>query len=352
MFPGKTQVALMFLVCLITGIGQGKAYSQVTLFSDNFEDTSVHWSKYEELVDPCYTTISGESINSTDLAYGGTKSLRIWANKNLRDSCNHVIAGYKLFDHPLSGRVVYSIIAQIPNNPDTGQTGPEFSIQSTRIIGSDSLTFTAGIQYVPNPYVGAKWNLWQGHSWFPLSTVYNRLLSKNCWYRFELYVNYSDTTYDSMRIISNTPSVDLLDTLINLHGYYINGDAKHFATATHITLEATNLWTPCGTARATQFRMYYDNVNLSSFDASLGICQSELGLPFTLYPNPANDFLIVILPKGQFNIEMFNSIGQPIANFNQLSGMQSLDLRSYPKGCYYLRFAIEGGAVLRSFIKG
>ncbi len=325
--------------------------AQLTLFATGFEDTSVRFANYQEQVDPCYTVTAGAVDNVGDYPFTGAKSMRVWANKLLTDSCNHVIAGYRVAGYPLHGAVCYTLHAFVPPTPDTAQTGPEFSIQSTRIMGGDSLTFTAGIQYVPNPWVSVKWNIWQGHTWVSLASVFNAELVKNCWYRFSMYANYTDTAYDSLRIVSANRALHDLDTLIDLSAYHINGDNKHFAPSAYLTAEATNLWTPCSAPRATQSVVYYDDLILQQTDTTLHLPVQDNKPTIALYPVPARKWLQFSAPPGNYDLTI-SAIGNPATLRNwAASGNDIVDIAELPAGIYLLKCRSNSGVEVRRFVK-
>ncbi len=339
-------VATVMILCYCQ-----QALAQFTLFTTGFEDTAIHFTNFQEQVDPCYTIVAGEVANVSDYAFAGAKSMRVWANKTLTDSCNHVIAGYRVAGYPLHGAVAYTLYAFIPPTPDTGQTGPEFSIQSTRVMGADSLTFTAGIQYVPNPWVGVKWNIWQGHTWVSLAPVFNAALVENCWYRFSLYANYTDTTYDSLRIVSQNRTLHDLDTVIDLNAYHINGDNKHFAPSAYLTAEATNLWTPCSAPRATQSVVYYDDLTLQQTDTALQLKLQEAQPAITVYPVPAHNRLQVLAPPGDCQISI-TPVSQPASpSYYNSTGKTEIDISDLPAGIYILRCQWSAGVEVRRIVK-
>ncbi len=122
-------------------------------FYDDFEGDK-GWGIYEEMVNiTCYGNGSiGEVTRSTDEALNSSYGLRVWANKNDTNKSNHVIGSNKLSDKGRGGRWLYELYAYIdPANNDTGQTGPEFSVQNTREVNAGVFNLTiAGFQYIAN----------------------------------------------------------------------------------------------------------------------------------------------------------------------------------------------------------
>lgn len=236
------------------------------LFQDDFE-TDKGWPKFEELVDTCADTGIGEVVRSTEEKRSGMYSLGVWANKADSINSNHVFGHHKLYNHGVVGRYVYSLYAYIPMNSDTGQTGPEFSVQNTRNVFGKNLTYIAGIQYIPNPHVGGgkRWNIWHKGDWHPF--LYKRL-SKGIWYHFELEFDYTCNRYISFMIrgADIDTTIDLtLPTPIAPAGYEIGANVKKgFQPALELTLEAQNLETcSSNVRRRTQYKVYYDDVQLS-----------------------------------------------------------------------------------------
>ncbi|MEY3444807.1 MAG: hypothetical protein RLZZ519_3088 [Bacteroidota bacterium] len=68
----------------------------------------------------------------------------------------------------------------------------------------------------------------------------------------------------------------------------------------------------------------------------------SLAAAFTVYPNPAQDRLLVSLPNALTNptqMEVLNAFGQRISTEMATSTNTELDLRGYAKGLYFLRVA-------------
>lgn len=101
-----------------------------------------------------------------------------------------MIAGLKLDDYDVSGHVRYEMDAFIdPATESDGQTGPEFSLQSTRFLTQHDgfRTMIGGIQFISNPFTyGGGWcggdfnldgatdasdvNLWNNHRSTPAAS--------------------------------------------------------------------------------------------------------------------------------------------------------------------------------------
>ncbi len=134
-------------------------------FRDDFE-TSPGWGIFEEIVGSslCYGSGIGEVARATDVAFEGSYSLRLWANKTLSPKSNHVIAQKQVSSSGQTGRLRYQLYAYIaPETATSGETGPEFSMQNTREISPGQFrTATAGIQYRANPSSSLyrTWAIW------------------------------------------------------------------------------------------------------------------------------------------------------------------------------------------------
>lgn len=239
--------------------------SDSILFQDDFE-TDKGWPKFEEPVDSCAAIGIGEVARSTEEKRSGIYSLGVWANKADSINSNHVFGHHKLYDHGVIGRYVYSLYAFIPMTSDTGQTGPEFSVQNTRKVFGRNLTYIAGIQFISNPHIdgGKSWNIWHNGKWEPL--LYKQL-SKGIWYHFDLEFDYSCNRYISFKIrgADIDTTIDLtLPTTAAPEGYEIGTNVKDgFQPALELTLEAQNLETcSSNTRRRTQYKVFYDDVQL------------------------------------------------------------------------------------------
>ncbi|MBK8900254.1 MAG: hypothetical protein IPM53_03640 [Anaerolineaceae bacterium] len=89
-------VFLMLLLSLTNRRLSSTAFEQ-NVFEDDFEADKA-WSMYEEIVggSSCYGDGIGEVSRTTDVAFDGMYSLRVWSNKVLSGKSNHVIGQNKL----------------------------------------------------------------------------------------------------------------------------------------------------------------------------------------------------------------------------------------------------------------
>jgi hypothetical protein len=188
------------------GLARGKAISAPLrpVFEDGLE-TAMGWRVFEEVVgeDPCYGRGIGSATRSQDVAYRGDYSLLIWANQARSLKSNHLIAYKRISDHGRAGTWRYQVHAYIaPGTANAGQTGPEFSIQNTRLSPAQQLsTAPAGIQYIANSESAeyGHWNLWRGvaagsAAW---QTFITQTLAADTWYTLTLEADYTNNTYQS-----------------------------------------------------------------------------------------------------------------------------------------------------------
>jgi hypothetical protein len=164
---------------------------------------------FEEIVGNdtnCYAAGIGQVVRSTDVASAGSYSLKVWANKVGDTYNNHVIGQKLLYGRGQNGVWKYSVQAYIPiATINTGQTGPEISMQNTR----NHLTATAGIQYQSNPYIrddaGVSvdaWAVWAQTApgqaaWLPFAS---QPVQASHWYTLTLIADYNANAYISFEI--------------------------------------------------------------------------------------------------------------------------------------------------------
>lgn len=328
------------------------ACGQVLFFSDDFE-LDRGWSIFEEVVagNACYGTGLGEVVRSGDQARSGQFSLRVWANRQVTARNNHVLARIRVSDHGISGLYVFTVDAMIPAIPDTGQTGPEFSVQNTRDTPEGPKTFIAGIQYVGNRFIdeGRRWQIWHEGSWQPF---WRYLPEKGRWYRFVLRVDFEQNRYVDLHVVGAE-----IDTLLDLSAYRIVGEDRGFLPAVELTLEAENLDT-CSRPRPTTFRMYYDNVQLWSIPVSVRDQPLSMGrtpLSVAVSPNPITATATIRIHLSQaarLRVVVRNRLGRRVAVLAddvfaagthrlRWSGTDAGD-RPVAAGVYFLECVMEG----------
>jgi hypothetical protein len=265
---GKGVKKLLVLTALGVGVfgSVAAAHSSPTwLFVDNFE-TNRGWGMFEEIVagSPCYGVGIGEVARSTDVAFDGSYSLRVWANKAGSLKSNHVIGQKKISSAGLNGKLFYGMLAYIaPDTANSGETGPEFSMQNTRQIALGQFrTATAGIQYRANPFspLHGTWGVWAEIApgvagWVTFTTTAPLVAGE--WYALVVEANYTTNQYVHFAI--SGPGVQ---TSLDMSAYHMAQEAKFNEEAFWLTLEDENLFNNCGTAGSHNYKVYYDDVVL------------------------------------------------------------------------------------------
>jgi beta-glucanase (GH16 family) len=257
----------LLFTLLFTIIGLNFTISQNTiLFSDNFE-TPQSWTIFEELVsgNACYGGNIGEVARSSDVAYGGSNALRVWANKNGSTKSNHVIAAHHISNtNGITGRLRYGMWAYSATNLGLTQSGPELSVQSTRTVGAQNLTYIAGIQYIGNQWITDKWNIWHEGTWKAIKfSELGTTLTANTWYYLELEFDMTTNSYISFKIQGGglNTTLDLKQAFQNApSGFKIGGEARNWTPSYFVTTESENLWSTC--TQVHENKVYYDDVTL------------------------------------------------------------------------------------------
>lgn len=226
--------------------------SDEIVFADSF-DAPAGWTMFEEIVggNACY----GDGIGEVALD-GGT--LSVWANMAMSLKSNHVIGQLHVLAEGRTGRWRYALRAWIdPATADTGETGPEFSLQNTRPDDAGiNRTRVAGIQYRTNVFSPERtWAIWTETGWQVFLT---QPLAAGVWYDFVLDVDYTNDRYERLSILGPDVALDL-----DLSAFAIAGEIRNFAPAFWITAEAENRWNNCGAAGPFECRVRYDDVVLS-----------------------------------------------------------------------------------------
>ena len=234
-------------------------------FKDGFE-TDKGWGLFEEIVTPdCYVAGIGEVSRSRVVSQRGDFSLLVHANKQYTSKSNHLLANKRLANHGRGGRWAYCASAYIsPETADTGQVGPEFSMQNTRLVGTQFLTTIAGLQYRANPFLSPP----EKNSlaiWVEVSLgraqwlqVANEILQPATWYRFCLEADFDQNRYVQLSLRGGG-----LDRQIDLSEHRIAEETRWSEEAFWLTLEAQNLWS-CQYPGVYEYKVFYDNVRLTN----------------------------------------------------------------------------------------
>jgi hypothetical protein len=265
-------IFVLFAICY-DGFTQSSIFKPMTMsqtlpvpvFTDGFE-TETNWMLFEEIVggNTCYGSGIGSVARSMDVAYEGSYSLSVWANQTRSTKSNHLIGYKKYSDLGQMGILRYEIHSYIaPTTANSGETGPEFSMQNTRQIAPGEFrTSTAGIQYVANSSSSEadNWKVWREVTpgvagWH---TFMNQPLQAGVWYTLTVEADYNNNYYQSFSIQGGG-----LNLSTDLSTYRIAEEGKFNEQAFVITLESENRWNNCGTAGVYDYQVYYDQVTLT-----------------------------------------------------------------------------------------
>lgn len=272
------------------------AAEDTVIFSDGFEDEG-QWRLFEEIVhgDSCYAEGIAAIERSAGHARTGGYGFRVEANRAGIARSNHVIAGYQVYEHGTGGRFRYIVHGYLPGDSTGGQTGPEFSVQNTRDAPGADSTYTVGLQYLPNPEDGLRWNIWHNGAWVEFMDLE---LEPEVWHRFVLEFDYEENRYIGFAVQGAG-----IDTSFDLRaasagrpaGFTIGGEDKGFGPALWVSVECENAWTGC--TAITRNWVYYDDISLEAIGspsttvAEDGIRRNPaegLFRSVRVYPNPFN----------------------------------------------------------------
>lgn len=228
----------------------------VSGYTNSFSQSSNVWGKFEEPINACYATDAG----SVSVENG---ALKVVANQTGSLLSDHVIAQHRLNSTGVDGRIMYRIsfyiVADSSNNLTFPETGPEVSVQNTRLINGVFLTSTAALQYVANPW-NTHWNVWAETSpgvanWV---TFPGPALIPQTWYTLTIKADMNTNTYTSATLCQGSAC-----QVLPVGGVDIAQEQKWNESALWLTAETENLWQPqCGGAGALALSgtVLYDNV--------------------------------------------------------------------------------------------
>jgi hypothetical protein len=255
----KNYIWAIFLMLAMPLLGQ-------TAYFDAFE-TAQTWTIFEELVagNACYGDNIGEVARSTEVAHEGSTSLRVWSNKNATTKSNHVIAAHHISNSDgITGRLRVGMWAYCATTIGLTQSGPEFSLQSTRLVGGQNLTYIAGIQYIGNQWITDKWNIWHNGVWKEIKfSEFGVTLTNNIWYYLELEFDMTMNRYIAFKIQGGglNTTLDLTQNFQNAStGFLIGAEARNWTPSYFVTAESENLWTTCSQVR--ENKVYYDEIRV------------------------------------------------------------------------------------------
>jgi hypothetical protein len=249
----------IFLTFAIPVFGQ-------TAYFDNFETVQT-WTIFEELVagNACYGDNIGEVARSTEVAHEGSTGLRVWSNKNAAMKSNHVIAAHHISNTDgITGRLRVGMWTYCATAIGLTQSGPEFSLQSTRLVGGQHLTYIAGIQYIGNQWIPNKWNIWHNGVWKEIQlSEFGTTLASNTWYYLELEFDMTTNRYIAFKIQGGglNQTLDLTQNFQNAtSGFLIGAEARNWTPSYFVTAESENLWANC--SQIYENKIYYDEIKV------------------------------------------------------------------------------------------
>lgn len=226
-------------------------------YADDFSSDT--WGKFEEPINACYSTDAG-SVYTTDAGV-----LAVEGNSAQVPYSNHIIAQHRISDAGVAGTVTldmdFYIDADANNWLSYPQTGPEISVQNTRLNAIGYKTQTMALQYVTNPW-NPGWNIWSGYngggsaSWVSFS---GPSITPRTWYHVELIASMDYGEYVSGVITPDGGSPITLP----IEDIQIAQEAKWSEEALWVTAETENLWAnACGGGGdyVLSSRVLYDNV--------------------------------------------------------------------------------------------
>ncbi len=287
--------------------------AQNLIYSDDFE-TPQTWTIFEEIVsgNSCYAANVGEVARSSDNVHGGSNGLCVWSNKQAVAKSNHVIAAHHISNSDgITGQLRYSTWAYCATTTGLTQASPELSLQSTRAVGGQNLTYIAGIQFIGNQWITDKWNIWHNGTWQTIKlSEFGATLTANTWYYLELNVDMTTNKYLSFKVKGGTidATLDLTKTFQNApSGFQIGGEARGWTPSHFVTLESENLWSNC--TQTHQNKTYYDDLRLERITQ----------LNYT--PSTAD----IVNPERGFyhHTETFSTNYTPLSNDGNLANLRS-----------------------------
>jgi len=85
---------------------------------------------------------------------------------------------------------------------------------------------------------------------------------------------------------------------------------------------------------------------------TIGIKESEISQNFSLYPNPASDFICLdFSSQDRISLEIYNNFGQKIWSKENIFQLEKIDLSLFAPGVYLINIRSSHGAITKKFIK-
>jgi len=96
---------------------------------------------------------------------------------------------------------------------------------------------------------------------------------------------------------------------------------------------------------------YFDDFKVNLLENSVLGLTNETVSEFRIYPNPANVLLNINTSRNDYDITIFNLIGQSILSKNANDGMQRIDVGTLPSGVYIIEMRSDEFVETQKFIK-
>ena len=231
-------------------------------FKDDFEiDRGWLQGTTEEIVNQYYGTGIGTVVRSGDAWFSPASSLKLSPNDVGTSQSNHLSAGNRLLDAGQRGQFRLRTKVFLPSSSaSSGQTGPEFSAQNSRLQGTETATFIAGLQYNSNPSEQGSWVVWTSDgvaSDGPPKWVFigKKELRRDWWYTVNLDMDFDSNKYIGLAVLGDDVPWEVLLS------HPIRPELRGFEPAFVLTLEAENLFTG-SSPQVRKNVVYYDDIEL------------------------------------------------------------------------------------------
>jgi len=94
----------------------------------------------------------------------------------------------------------------------------------------------------------------------------------------------------------------------------------------------------------------YSDMFIAKLYATLGINELNNSFNISVYPNPANDIITILIPQNA-TIEIINIEGEIIKTINNNDKEIQIDLKNLSSGIYIIKAITENGIITKKFIK-
>lgn len=190
----------------------------------------------------------------------------------------------------------------------------------------------------------------------------------------ELHELYGPNGTNQLRVVfyegdASTDMSDLQGTGSGSQGDWLTGTTYPVVNEAPLSLNL-GIWAPEGfptvnVIRPSDKKIVADTWNIFTLQGQLDVINSETGisvgistqpenLVFSIFPNPAADFVNIQSDafKGDVNVEIYNLQGQLVKTSKLSLSAEGIDVRELPEGKYLLRaFDLENSTTQRLSIK-